>query len=204
MTFGGQNRVGQLFSAVAQGFVQTRLEIILFFLIVAAFLVVMILLFMAQQRKADEEIAAHARRMARLHRRSSFRKRVRLPVQVARHPADASPRQTTLLDLSCGGASFRNPWEMLRKGDFIHLSFPPSTEGPAVKASVVRVSNGGATIHVKFEYLPESTRARILLFLRGSRQASDPGEILGEGGSGGGTGGDGPTRSRGGDLPAGF
>jgi hypothetical protein len=199
MAYGGQTQVGQFFTAVAQGFVQTRFEIILFFLIVIAFLVVMVLLFAMQKRQAERDLEGRARRLASRRRRRYVRRKVRLSVLVARDPDAADPRPTTLLDLGGGGASFRNPWEMLRRGDIIHMSFPPPARGPTVTASVVRVSRRGTTIHVKFEFLSESTRDRILQFLRGGRSLAGSGELLGDG-----DGGNGPVRRGGGDLPVGF
>ena len=198
MTDSGQSQVGQFFSSMSQGFVQTRFEIILFFLIVIAFLVVMILLFARQKRQADRDLEGRARRLASRRRRQYSRKRVRLPVWVARHPSETDPRQTTLLDLGGGGASLRNPWELMRKGDTLQMSFSPHSERLTVAASVVRVTKNGAAIHVKFVALSETTRNRILEFLRGGRPSLDSGESLGEG-----DGGDSPFRG-GGDLPVGL
>jgi hypothetical protein len=197
MATGGQ--VGQFFSALAQGFVETRFEIILFFLIVIAFLVVMILLFAMQKRQADRDLAGRARRLASRRRRQYVRRKVRLPAWVARDPSETDPRQTTLLDLGGGGASLRNPWDQLRRGDALQMSFAPDAKKLIVVAHVVRVSRNGTAIHVKFVALSETARNRILEFLRGRGPSADSGELLGDG-----DGGDGPVRGGSGDLPVGL
>lgn len=199
MTYGDQSQAGQFFTAVAQGFVETRFEIILFFLVVVAFLAVMIVLFARQKMQADRDFAGRARRLASRGRRMYMRRRVRLPVLVAREPDAADARQTILLDLGGGGASLRNPWGLLQKGDPLRMSFSPGAGRLTVAAHVVRVSGNGTAIHVKFESLSETARDRILAFLRGGRSAADSGKLLGDREGGGGA-----VRGGSGDLPVGL
>ena len=199
MTDGGQGQIGQFFTAVAQGFVETRFEIVLFFFIVVAFLAVMIVLLVRQERQADRDFAGRARRLASRRRRMYPRKRLRLPVLVAREPDAADARRTILLDLGGGGASLRNPWELMRKGASLRMSFAPGAEGLTVAARIVRVSENGTAIHVEFESLSETERDRILAFLRGGRSGAGSGTLFGDRDDG-----DGAVRGDGGDLPVGL
>ncbi|MHB8108069.1 MAG: PilZ domain-containing protein [Candidatus Cryosericum sp.] len=199
MTYGGQGQVGQFFTAVAHGFVETRFEIILFFLIVVAFLAVMIVLFVRQKRQADRDFAGRARRLASRHRRIYLRRRVRLPVLVAQEPDAADARQTILLDLGGGGASLRNPWELMRRGASLRMSFSPGAGRLTVAAHIVRVSENGTAIHVEFESLSETARDQILAFLCGGRFAADSGKVPGDRDDG-----DGAVRGGCSDLPVGL
>jgi hypothetical protein len=155
----------------------------------------MIVLFARQKRQAERDFAGRARRLASRRRRMYVRRRVRLPVLVAREPDAADARQTTLLDLGGGGASLRNPWELMRKGDWLQMSFSPGPGRLTVAAHIVRVSGNGTAIHVKFVSLSETARDRILAFLRGGRSAADSGELPGD------RDGAGAVRGGRGDLP---
>ena len=99
-----------------------------------------------------------ARRLASRRRRMYTRRRVRLPVLVAREPDAADARQTTLLDLGGGVASLRCPWELMRKGDSHRMSFSPGAGRLAAAAHIVRVSGNGTVIHVRFVSLSETAR----------------------------------------------
>ena len=63
MVYGSHTRIGQFLTAVAQGFVQTRHEIVLFFLIVTAFLFIISLYLVAQKHRAQRERARSSREM---------------------------------------------------------------------------------------------------------------------------------------------
>ena len=188
----GQAGVGPFFAAMAQGFVQTRFEDILFFALIVAFVVTIVWLLTVQKRREDREIAARVQKLASLRRRRYVRKKMRLPVRVARE-SFAAARETTLLDLGAGGASFRNPWETLRRGEKIRLSLGELS----IPAGVVRVSKRATVIHVRFEALAQDARNRLLTLIREARPPSP--EFLGNG-----DGGDGPVRGGGGDLPVGL
>ena len=60
---GSQTRAGQFLNALAQGFVQTRFEILLLFLFVIALLLVFSLYFVAQNRATHRRLARHSREM---------------------------------------------------------------------------------------------------------------------------------------------
>ena len=60
---GSQTRVGQFLTALANGFVQTRLEILLLFLFVIVLLLAFSLYFVAQKRAAYRMLASHSREM---------------------------------------------------------------------------------------------------------------------------------------------
>jgi hypothetical protein len=61
--YGGQTRAGQWLSGLAQGFVQTRPEILLFFLLVVGVLLFFFLYFAVQKAMARRELGKHSREM---------------------------------------------------------------------------------------------------------------------------------------------
>jgi PilZ domain len=63
MVYGNQVKIGQFLNALAQGFVQTRLEILLLFLFLIALLLVFTTYLVAQKRAADREMARRSREM---------------------------------------------------------------------------------------------------------------------------------------------
>jgi len=63
MVYGNQLKIAQFLNALAQGFVQTRLEILILFVFVTALLLVFTLYFVAQKRAAQRESANRSREM---------------------------------------------------------------------------------------------------------------------------------------------
>ena len=99
-------------------------------------------------------------------RRKFFRRKESLPVFLRVAAAPEVPHETTLIDLSAGGASLRNPRGLLKGGDILELSFSPETGKHVLVARVLRVSKLGKVAHLKFEPLPETERKRIMTFVR--------------------------------------
>ena len=99
-------------------------------------------------------------------RRKFFRRKESLPVFLRVAAAPEVPHETTLIDLSAGGASLRNPRVLLKGGDILELSFSPETGKHVLVARVLRVSKLGKVAHLKFEPLPETERKRIMTFVR--------------------------------------
>jgi uncharacterized membrane protein len=61
MVYGNQVKIAQFLNALAQGFVQTRLEILLFFVFVIVLLLIFVLYFAAQKRMAERDSANRSR-----------------------------------------------------------------------------------------------------------------------------------------------
>jgi hypothetical protein len=63
MVYGNQVKIVQFLNALAEGFVQTRLEILLLFVFITVLLLVFVLYFVLQKRAADRDSADRAREM---------------------------------------------------------------------------------------------------------------------------------------------
>lgn len=104
----------------------------------------------------------HSERIKRYQRRRYSRKRVQLPVFVRPSHRDSRALKSTIVDLSGGGASLRNPGQRFQVEQKIELSFVPRGERFHVSAQVVRVSRGGDLMHVEFHALNGTERDRIV------------------------------------------
>ena len=108
----------------------------------------------------------HSEHIKRLQRRAFYRRSLRLPVYIKSAESEVRPVRTTLKDLSGGGASFFSTGEEFKENDgIILLLFPPNSDRMVLSCRVVRVSEGGKTIHVAFDSIPESIRDRIIRYL---------------------------------------
>ena len=109
---------------------------------------------------------SHAEELERVQRRRYYRGSVRLPVYVRLAGDPDRPTQTRLVDIGGGGASFLAPDPRFQRGEQVELTFHPDSSVPLhLPGRIVRESNGGKTVHVRFEELPASTRDRVLGFL---------------------------------------
>ncbi len=63
MVYGNQVKIAQFLTSLAQGFVQTRIEILLLFLFLIALLLVFSVFLAVQKRRADRQAARHSREM---------------------------------------------------------------------------------------------------------------------------------------------
>ncbi|MFW5785626.1 MAG: PilZ domain-containing protein [bacterium] len=105
----------------------------------------------------------------RIQRRKHYRAAFHLPVHIRGTASKGKPKQSEFLDIGGGGASLKNPDKQFTAGDHVELTFHPDSHKPfRVQASVIRTSQEGGVLHVKFEQMREPMRDRIyrLLFMR--------------------------------------
>jgi hypothetical protein len=95
-------------------------------------------------------------------RRKHYRKSIKLPVYIMLRDKLEEPIRSSIVDLSGGGASLRNPDMNVSPGDDLALSFSPGGERFTVPARVVRLSTDGRIIHVQFQRLSEAARDRLI------------------------------------------
>ena len=98
----------------------------------------------------------------RYQRRLHARKKIRIPVFVHAHQSASPPLDSTLLDVSGGGASLQNPKGVFELDQMVELSFSPKGEKVRVIGQVVRVSRDGQVLHVEFRQLPDADKERIV------------------------------------------
>lgn len=97
-----------------------------------------------------------------MQRREYYRRNLELPVFVRPTGSRRRPVATRFIDVGGGGASLQNPSAKFRRGTDLELTFHPDSHAPLnLHGRVVRTSQGGAVLHVKFEKLRESTRDKI-------------------------------------------
>jgi len=120
--------------------------------------------FVSTVETKDEHTLAlrHSETIKRYQRRRDSRKRMRLPIFVRLDRSDKKPMESTLVDLSAGGARLSNPLKMFKAPDRIWLSFASDVNSFSVAAHVVWTSKNGETIHVQFESVNDSLRQRIV------------------------------------------
>lgn len=118
-------------------------------------------------RSLDGSLLAleHSEHLRRTQRRRYYRRRVNLPVEMRRIALEgASPPATLsrLLDLGGEGASLRNPGGAFVPGDELQLKFQLGSQPFELRAEVLRVSRGGQVLHVRFLFMRDASRDRIL------------------------------------------
>ncbi len=120
--------------------------------------------FVSTVNTQDEQTLAlrHSETIKRYQRRRDSRKRMRLPIFVRLDRSDKKPLESTLVDLSAGGARLRNPLKMFKALDRLWLSFASDVNSFSVAAHVVWTSKNGEMIHVQFESVNDSLRQRIV------------------------------------------
>lgn len=113
----------------------------------------------------------HDEEPQRMQRRQYYRRNIELPVYVRPTGSTREPLQTRFIDVGGGGASLKNPSTKLHRGADLELTFHPDSEAPLnLHGRVVRTSQQGKVLHVKFEKLRESTRDKIFrLLFRGEQ-----------------------------------
>ncbi len=103
----------------------------------------------------------HSAAVSRYQRRHHLRSRVELPVFVKRYQAEMEPLQSTLIDVSGGGASLHNPMGQFEAGQILELAFTPGHRELNITARVLRSSADGRILHTRFESLSDSERDHI-------------------------------------------
>lgn len=112
--------------------------------------------------RGSEVELQHAGELRREQRRRYFRRKLRLPVFVTSPSTGGVPAASTMYDLGGGGASLRNPRNLVKPEEEIELSFAPERERLHISARVVRVSHKGRMLHTAFTSIPEAARDRII------------------------------------------
>lgn len=111
-------------------------------------------------------MVSHSENIKRLQRRKFYRKTIMLPVYIKLTGSQEPPIRSAIIDLGGGGASVSNPGRQFVPEDDIEISFStPGKNRINLKASVVRLSNEGKTMHITFSPMPDSTRDLIIRFL---------------------------------------
>lgn len=111
----------------------------------------------------------HDEEPEQVQRRRYYRAELHLPVHVRATGRKDTPKESEFLDIGGGGASLINPAGEFEAGNTIELSFHPDSREPLhVQASVIRTSENGSVLHVRFEQMRESMRDKIyrLLFTK--------------------------------------
>jgi len=107
----------------------------------------------------------HSAEITYKQRRKYHRRREYLPVFIRPALHAAVAQASFILDLGGGGASLQNPRGLLKEGDLLELSFSPEMGKFTIVARVLRVSKSARVLHVKFDFLSENERNRIMGFL---------------------------------------
>ncbi len=109
---------------------------------------------------------AHCERITRIQKRSFYRRCLSVPVSITQGPAEECLLNSTLIDLSGGGASLSNIDDRFAVGDRLILGLQTAPEDANfVDAEVVRLSHKGRHMHVRFEGIPEGVRDKIIRFV---------------------------------------
>ncbi|MFP4376334.1 MAG: PilZ domain-containing protein [Spirochaetales bacterium] len=103
---------------------------------------------------------SHSEEVRRYQKRRFYRRKLHIPVRVELVD-DGECVRSTLHEVGGGGASLLNPENKLRVGQDITLIFAPADEELRIKAHVVRLSDGGRTVHVNYEQIKEPLRDKI-------------------------------------------
>ncbi|MBA7517166.1 hypothetical protein ES705_09219 [subsurface metagenome] len=112
---------------------------------------------------------AHSETIRRTQRRVYYREKLSLPIFVRPAGSEEKPLLSAFLDLGGGGASLRNPQKRYEAGVDLELTFLPSgSDRLSLTAKVIRASQGGKILHVRFGTITDSVRDRIIgsLFLK--------------------------------------
>ena len=109
---------------------------------------------------------AHDEEPKRMQRREYYRKSLDMPVYVRPTGSKKEPLASRFLDVGGGGASLKNPSSKFGAGTDLELTFHPESDAPLnLHGRVVRTSQQGDVLHVKFEKLREPTRDKIFRLL---------------------------------------
>ena len=104
----------------------------------------------------------HSESLTRYQQRKYFRRNVSMPVLVKRAESDQPALESTLADLGGGGASMQNPQQRFKAGDRLELRFAADgRDRLQVIGEVVRTSNNGQTLHLRFTSIREPIRDKI-------------------------------------------
>jgi c-di-GMP-binding flagellar brake protein YcgR len=102
----------------------------------------------------------------KVQRRNYYRKKVALPVELEKSGYETYRAATRLIDLGGGGAKMENPHGMFKSGDLMRvlLKLPPE-DSLEVGGEVVKTSDEGGAIHVRFDPIKPAQVDRILRYV---------------------------------------
>jgi c-di-GMP-binding flagellar brake protein YcgR len=121
--------------------------------------------FKTSVRRAGRRIieVSHSEHISRLQRREFFRTRIMLHAVVRGLNGEQEAADTILIDLGGGGASIENPDQRFTVGDRVGLTFRYGKEELIeTTGEIVRTSHKGKIAHIRFEFLSESDRDRVI------------------------------------------
>ena len=104
----------------------------------------------------------HSDEIRRFQRRNFKRKEAAIPVLVKTARSEQTYLSSELVDVGGGGAALMNPEKQFTKDDMVLMTFTFSGERFSVIAKVVRTSQGGEVLHVRFESVNETARERLI------------------------------------------
>lgn len=103
---------------------------------------------------------SHSEEIKQYQKRRYYRRKIDLPVHV--YPFDSDkPILSRFKDIGGGGASLLNTDRHFKQGDELELRFTPDDEEIRLTGTVMRLSEGGAVIHVNYEHIRDALRDRI-------------------------------------------
>jgi c-di-GMP-binding flagellar brake protein YcgR len=130
--------------------------------------------FSTRVRKAGKRLieVSHSEHIRRLQRREFYRTRIMLPASVRGLDREQETEDTTLIDLGGGGCSIENPNQQFTTGDRIGLSIRYGEEEAIdTTGEIVRTSQRGKVAHIRFDFLSERSRDRVIgLLFRAPRR----------------------------------
>jgi c-di-GMP-binding flagellar brake protein YcgR len=116
----------------------------------------------------DEEILGldHAERLMHLQKRKFYRSKISKPVYVKIAHSDKPAFETTLIDLSGGGASIVNSNGSIHPGNMLvlELTLPPN-ERVTVPCEVVQLSHNSEIAHICFNSISNRLRERLVHYI---------------------------------------
>jgi c-di-GMP-binding flagellar brake protein YcgR len=121
--------------------------------------------FSTRVRKGGKHIieVSHSEHIRRLQRREFYRTRIMIPASVRGLDREQETEDTMLIDLGGGGCSIENPDQRFTTGDHVGLTFQYREEKPIeTTGEVVRTSQRGKVAHIRFDFLSERNRDRVI------------------------------------------
>ena len=104
----------------------------------------------------------HSDEIRSFQRRKYYRKETPVAVLIKTAHSEKPYMSSELVDVGGGGAALINPEKLFKNDDFIHITFTYTEERFSVIAKVVRTSQEGTVLHVRFETINDTTRERLI------------------------------------------
>ena len=105
----------------------------------------------------------HTHNRVAIQQRQYYRRKMNLKVFLKNDAIKEEMKESQLIDISGNGASLLNPGKNFKKGDDIRFFFHnDENEWYGVNAEVIRLSQMGKTMHIRFGHLKDTIRDRII------------------------------------------